>query len=174
VSLRGDSRLRVVPGPVRDWEDYPLLAPGTGAGRCHRPGVSRVGKRPTGAQSCEDRVELVLPWPARRSPRSRGHGAGHTRYVDDRVACPLRPHPGVRCLRVHGLEPDVGVSWLWKKVQLLVEELAQAEMIGQRRRLDQPGVGDGVVVVELIQRIRLLRSRNRAEHPGKVPFCKER
>jgi hypothetical protein len=31
-----------------------------------------------------------------------------------------------------------------------------------------------VVVVELIQRIRLLRSRNRAEHPGKVPFCKER
>jgi hypothetical protein len=34
------------------------------------------------------------------------------------------------------------------KVHVLVEELSQPEMIGQRRRLDQPGIGDGMVVVE--------------------------
>jgi hypothetical protein len=28
------------------------------------------------------------------------------------------------------------------KVHVLVEELSQPEMIGQRRRLDQPGIGD--------------------------------
>jgi hypothetical protein len=33
-------------------------------------------------------------------------------------------------------------------VHVLVEELAQPEMIGQRRRLDQSGIGDDVVVVE--------------------------
>jgi len=33
-------------------------------------------------------------------------------------------------------------------VHVLVEELAQSEMIGQRRWLDQPGIGDGMVVIE--------------------------
>ena len=48
----------------------------------------------------------------------------------------------------HGLEPDVGVPGPSTKVHVLVEELSQPEMIGQRRRLDQPGIGDGMVVVE--------------------------
>ena len=48
----------------------------------------------------------------------------------------------------HGLEPDVGVPGLSTKVHVLVEELAQPEMISQRRRLDQTCVGDGMVVIE--------------------------
>jgi hypothetical protein len=36
------------------------------------------------------------------------------------------------------------VPGLSTKVHVLVEELAQPEMIGQRRRLDQPGIGDDV------------------------------
>jgi len=33
-------------------------------------------------------------------------------------------------------------------VHVLVEELSQPEMIGQSRRLDQPGIGDDAVVIE--------------------------
>src|ERR1035441_7494960 len=48
----------------------------------------------------------------------------------------------------HRLEADVGVAGPSTKVHVLVEELSQTEMISQRRRLDQPGIGDDVVVVE--------------------------
>jgi site-specific DNA recombinase len=48
----------------------------------------------------------------------------------------------------HRLEPGVGVPGPNTKLHVLVEELSQPEMFGQRRRLDQPGVGDGMVVVE--------------------------
>ncbi len=48
----------------------------------------------------------------------------------------------------HRLETDVGVPGPSPEIHVLVEELSQPEMIGQRGRLDQPGVGDGMVVVE--------------------------
>ena len=59
-------------------------------------------------------------------------------------ACPV----SYTHLQGHRLEPDVGVPWPSTKVHVLVEELAQSEMIGQRRWLDQPGIGDGMVVIE--------------------------
>ena len=79
------------------------------------------------------------PWP---STSARG-GHPHPVRVLDAVAIGQS-----RVDQGHRLEPDVGVPWPSTKVHVLVEELAQAEMIGQRRRLDQPRVGDGVVVIE--------------------------
>jgi hypothetical protein len=49
----------------------------------------------------------------------------------------------------HRLEPHVGPARGVAEVHELVEQLPQPEVLGQRRRGDHPGVGHGVVVIEL-------------------------
>jgi len=48
----------------------------------------------------------------------------------------------------HGLGAHVGVTRRVAQVDVIVEELAQAEVLGQGGCQDQAGVGDGVLVVE--------------------------
>ena len=118
--------------------------------RARSPRGSRPAKE---AVSSNDRLRSIGERPQEGPERGRCPHA-----VAQHLARGGHPHP-VRVLdavatgqsRVdqgHRLEPDVGVPWPSTKVHGLVEELAQAEMIGQRRRLDQPRVGDGVVVIE--------------------------
>jgi hypothetical protein len=46
------------------------------------------------------------------------------------------------------LEPDVGPSWRVAQIDVLVEQLAQAEVLGQHHRQQQSAVGDRPIVVE--------------------------
>ncbi len=69
-------------------------------------------------------------------------GAQHVGVVD-RVA------PGQRGMdQGHGLVADVGVPWRIPQVDVLVEELPQTQVLGQRGGQDQPGVGHEALVVE--------------------------
>ena len=118
--------------------------------RARSPRGSRPAKE---AVSSNDRLRSIGERPQEGPERGRCPHA-----VAQHLGRGGHPHP-VRVLdavaigqsRVdqgHGLEPDVGVPGSSTKVHVLVEELAQSEMIGQRRWLDQPGIGDGMVVIE--------------------------
>jgi len=48
----------------------------------------------------------------------------------------------------HGLQPDVGPPSTSSEIYVVIEELAESEMLSKARHLDQPGVGNGMVVVE--------------------------
>ena len=48
----------------------------------------------------------------------------------------------------HRLQPDIGVPGSSSEVDVGVEQLAQPEVLSERRRPDETGVGDDVVVVE--------------------------
>ena len=51
-------------------------------------------------------------------------------------------------MRVMALWPDVGASRRIAEVDVLVEELPQSQVLGQRRRQHQAGVGHQMLVVE--------------------------
>ena len=48
----------------------------------------------------------------------------------------------------HQLVAGVGPAWGAAQVEVPVNQLGQAKMLGQGRRQDQPGVGHQAVVVE--------------------------
>ena len=137
------------------------------AGRILAQGSPGQLKAAHGAATLEDAFVALLPADQRGRPGGgamppRPSGTRAPVLVAEHLCRGGHPHR-VRVLdavatgqsRVdqgHRLEADVGVTWRSTKVHVAVEELAQPEMIGQRRRLDQPRVGDDVVVVESHQK----------------------
>jgi len=49
----------------------------------------------------------------------------------------------------HRLVTDVGPAWSRAEVDVVVEHVAQPEVLGERGREQEPGIGDRVVVIEL-------------------------
>jgi hypothetical protein len=75
--------------------------------------------------------------------RLRAPGPQRVGVVDALTARPRRVDEG------HGLVAGVGVARRASQPDVRVEELAQAQSLGQGSGLHQPGVGDGVAVIEL-------------------------
>jgi len=73
-----------------------------------------------------------------------GRGTAHRVGVVDAVAAGEEGlHEG------HRLQPDVGMSRSRAQLDIGVEHLAKPQVLGESRRLDEPGVGDRVVVIEV-------------------------
>jgi hypothetical protein len=58
------------------------------------------------------------------------------------------PSASAEWMRGHGLVADVGPPRGVPQVHVGVEKLSQPQVLGQRGRLDEPGVGHQALVVE--------------------------
>jgi hypothetical protein len=77
------------------------------------------------------------------SQHGRGAGGAHPVGVVDAVPAGQR-----RLHQRHGLEAHIRPAWCPAQMDMLIEQLAQPELLGQSRGQDEPSVGDQVVVIE--------------------------